>query len=119
MLPTARPSQGMGALSSGWYRLSENSPRSLTHTLAPRSAQTRSLPYSLEGMAGRTRNSKDQARRILHSFAYGMQSGMSWEMGEERKCKNKQVSSAERGRGGGGEGKMFDHRLTGPFEQRP
>ena len=93
--PRPAPTPWLVVLSSGWYRLSENSPRSLTHTLAPRSAQTRSFPYSLEGMVGRTRNSKDQARWILHSFAYGMQSGMSWEMGKERKCKNKQVCSAE------------------------
>ena len=48
-------------LSPGWYVLSENPLLSLTHTLALRLAETHSLPYSLEGMLGRTRNSKDWA----------------------------------------------------------
>lgn len=48
-----------------------------------------------------------------------MQSGMSREVGEERKRKNKQVSSAESGRGVSAEGKLCDHRLTGPSQQSP
>lgn len=46
-------------LSPGWYMLTENPLLSLTHTL--RFAETSSSPYSLEGMVGRTRNSKDWA----------------------------------------------------------
>lgn len=52
--------------------LSKNPLLSLIRTLALRLTETSSLPYSLEGMLGRTMNSRDWATQILHSFALGM-----------------------------------------------
>lgn len=67
---------------------------------------------------GRTRNGKDGARRSPQSSAYRLQSGMSLEVGQERKYKTKQVSAAV-GADACLERKLFDPRLTGPFEQSP